>query len=261
MTTTLSTIGTGNIAGVATAIFLGGPGAVFWMWMTALSVWAPNMPRPSARCGSVKRMRTAILSAVRCKDGRAAIVSPFSIGNMVQANLIADALHTNFSIPHLYTGIIVSLLVGSVLLGGIQRAMVVLVINANAILWAAIRFGVARGVFSNEAGLGSAPIAHAGPPPCPYQSVSPSMLYLYRHNHRLFLYRTGNSVDRCLPLLSAEQSMHVSVTRGWLVADTLNAMMAIPNLIALVMWRCAMPMVRSLSALARLNGWYFRDLR
>ena len=120
---------------------------------------------------------------------------------------MADALHTNFSIPHLYTGIIVSLLVGSVLLGGIQRisevagrlvplmaalyilaSLVVLVINANAIpsafglifthafspaaatggfagaaVWAAIRFGVARGVFSNEAGLGGGSLRRRRP--------------------------------------------------------------------------------------------------
>ena len=121
-------------------------------------------------------------------------IAGFGIGNMVQSNSIADALYTNFGVPHLYTGIIAALLVGAVLLGGIKRistvagalvpfmaalyilsALVILVINAaeipaafdlifkhafsptaatggfaGAAVWAAIRFGVARGV-SNEA--------------------------------------------------------------------------------------------------------------
>lgn len=221
MTSLLATIGTSNIAGVATAIFLGGPGAVFWMWMTALvgmgtkyaeAVCAVRFRETDENGNFVGGPMYYIQNGLGAKWKWLAVIfalfagiAGFGIGNMVQANSIADALHTNFSIPHLYTGIIVSLLVGSVLLGGIQRisevagrlvplmaalyilaSLVVLVINANAIpsafglifthafspaaatggfagaaVWAAIRFGVARGVFSNEASLGSAPIAHA----------------------------------------------------------------------------------------------------
>ena len=221
MTSLSATIGTGNIAGVATAIFLGGPGAVFWMWMTALVGMATKYAEAVCAVrfretdengnfvgGPMYYIQNGMGSNWRWLAATFALfagIAGFGIGNMVQSNSIADALHSNFAIPHLYTGIIVALLVGAVLLGGIQRisevagrlvplmaalyilaSLVVLVINAGAIpsafglifthafspaaatggfagavVWAAIRFGVARGVFSNEAGLGSAPIAHA----------------------------------------------------------------------------------------------------
>ena len=132
-------------------------------------------------------------------------IAAFGIGNMVQSNSVADALNSNFNVDPLITGIILSILVGLVILGGIKRigdvagtlvpimaiayilgSLIIIIINfaqigeafklifssafngtaatggfAGAAVWAAIRFGVARGVFSNEAGLGSAPIAHA----------------------------------------------------------------------------------------------------
>jgi len=221
MTALAATIGTGNIAGVATAIFLGGPGAVFWMWMTAL-------------VGMATKFAEAVL-AVRYRelDDRGKYVggpmyyiknglgprwawlgacfavfagfAGFGIGNTVQANSVADALDAAFGIPDVVTGLVLSGLVALVLIGGIQRiaavagklvpfmaiayvgaGTVVLLLHADAIpealrlifvhaftptaatggfagaaVWAAIRFGVARGIFSNEAGLGSAPIAHA----------------------------------------------------------------------------------------------------
>ena len=221
MTSLSATIGTGNIAGVATAIFLGGPGAVFWMWMTALvgmgtkyaeAVCAVRFREKDENGNFVGGPMYYIQNGMGENWRWLAItfalfagIAGFGIGNMVQSNSIADALYTTFNIPHLYTGIIVALLVGAVLLGGIQRisqvagalvpfmaalyilaSIVVLAITANAIpaafglifthafspaaatggfagaaVWAAIRFGVARGVFSNEAGLGSDPIAHA----------------------------------------------------------------------------------------------------
>ena len=221
MTALAATIGTGNIAGVATAIFVGGPGAVFWMWMTAL-------------VGMATKFAEAVL-AVRYRevDERGKFVggpmyyiknglgprwawlgacfalfagfAGFGIGNTVQANSVADALDAAFGIPFVVTGVMLSVLVALVLVGGIRRiaavagtlvpimavayivaGIIVLVIHTDAIpealrlifvhafspiaatggfagaaVWAAIRFGVARGVFSNEAGLGSAPIAHA----------------------------------------------------------------------------------------------------
>ena len=221
MTSLAATIGTGNIAGVATAIFLGGPGAVFWMWMTALvgmatkfaeAVCAVHFREQDERGkyvgGPMYYIKNGLgdnwkwLAAVFALF---AGIAGFGIGNMVQANSIANALQTNFAIPEWMTGVALVVLVGAVLLGGIQRistvagklvpfmavayiaaSMIVLVINADAVpgaialifqhaftpaaatggfagaaVWAAIRFGVARGVFSNEAGLGSAPIAHA----------------------------------------------------------------------------------------------------
>ena len=221
MTSLSATIGTGNIAGVATAIFLGGPGAVFWMWMTALVGMATKYaevvcavqfreqdengnyvggPMYYIKNGMGEKWKwLATLFAIF------AAIAGFGIGNTVQSNSVADALHTNFGLPQVWTGIIIMILVGLVLVGGLQRistvagrlvpamavlyilaSLVVILLNigalphavglifthaftptaatggfAGAAVWAAIRFGVARGVFSNEAGLGSAPIAHA----------------------------------------------------------------------------------------------------
>ncbi|MEP3486814.1 MAG: sodium:alanine symporter family protein [Sneathiella sp.] len=221
MTSLAATIGTGNIAGVATAIFLGGPGAVFWMWMTALvgmatkyaeAVLAVKYREKDERGHHVGGPMYYIRNGLGKKWSWLAVcfalfagIAGFGIGNMVQANSIANALQANFAVPEWLTGIVLVVLVGAVLLGGIQRistvagklvpfmavayigaSAIVLILNAGAIpatfglifthaftpaaatggfagaaVWAAIRFGVARGVFSNEAGLGSAPIAHA----------------------------------------------------------------------------------------------------
>ena len=221
MTSLSATIGTGNIAGVATAIFLGGPGAVFWMWVTALVGMATKYAE--AVCAVRFREQDENGNYVGgpmyyIKNGMGekwkwlatlfaifAAIAGFGIGNTVQSNSIAEALHTNFGLPQVWTGIIIMILVGLVLVGGLQRistvagrlvpamavlyilaSLVVILLNigalphavglifthaftptaatggfAGAAVWAAIRFGVARGVFSNEAGLGSAPIAHA----------------------------------------------------------------------------------------------------
>ncbi|MFK5980905.1 MAG: sodium:alanine symporter family protein [Rhizobiaceae bacterium] len=221
MTSLAATIGTGNIAGVATAIFLGGPGAIFWMWMTALvgmatkyaeAVLAVRFRETDERGKHVGGPMYYIKNGLGDNWKWLAVcfalfagIAGFGIGNMVQANSIANALNANFAIPEWVTGVVLVVLVGAVLLGGIERisdiagklvpfmavayigaATVVLLLNAGAIpgaiglifthaftpsaatggfagaaVWAAIRFGVARGVFSNEAGLGSAPIAHA----------------------------------------------------------------------------------------------------
>jgi AGCS family alanine or glycine:cation symporter len=221
MTSLAATIGTGNIAGVATAIFLGGPGAVFWMWMTALvgmatkyaeAVLAVRYREEDERGKFVGGPMYYIQNGLGKKWKWLAVcfalfagIAGFGIGNMVQANSIANALNANFAIPEWITGVVLVVLVGAVLLGGIERiatvagklvplmavgyiaaGSLILIINlpeipaafglifkhaftptaatggfAGAAVWAAIRFGVARGVFSNEAGLGSAPIAHA----------------------------------------------------------------------------------------------------
>jgi AGCS family alanine or glycine:cation symporter len=213
-----ATIGTGNIAGVGTAIALGGPGAVFWMWVTAFF----GMGLKYAECTLSLRYRTihedgtvgagpmyylehglgqkwlGILFALF------AAIASFGIGNMVQANSVAEPVLTYFGIPKIVTGLIIGGLVFAVIVGGIKRigkvasklvpamsifyilgALWVIFANigqvpqalglifsdaftgtaatggfAGAAVAQAIRFGVARGVFSNEAGLGSAPIAH-----------------------------------------------------------------------------------------------------
>ncbi len=213
-----ATIGTGNIAGVGTAIALGGPGAVFWMWVTAFF----GMGLKYSECLLAHKYRVihsdGTVSAgpmYYLEHGLGqkwlgiafaffATIASFGIGNMVQANSVAAPLYTFFNIPKLVTGIVIGLLVFSVIIGGIKRighfaakmvpamalfyvvgACSVLYINlgeipaalmliftdaftgtaatggfAGAAVAQAVRFGVARGVFSNEAGLGSAPIAH-----------------------------------------------------------------------------------------------------
>lgn len=361
MTSLSATIGTGNIAGVATAIFLGGPGAVFWMWMTALvgmgtkyaeAVCAVRFREKDENGNFVGGPMYYIQNGMGANWRWLAItfalfagIAGFGIGNMVQSNSIADALYTTFEIPHLYTGIIVALLVGAVLLGGIQRisqvagalvpfmaalyilaSIVVLAINANAIpaafglifthafspaaatggfagaaVWAAIRFGVARGVFSNEAGLGSAPIAHAaaktkGPVSqglvamlgtfidtlivCTFTALAilstgvwtsgatgaaltsaafeaalpgfggviiavslaifafTTIIGWSYYSERSLQYLFGTSIImpfRAVWSLAAIIGATVKLGFIWLLADTLNAMMAIPNLVALVL--------------------------
>ncbi|PAU66333.1 sodium:alanine symporter family protein [Pseudomonas sp. PIC25] len=221
MTCLAATVGTGNIAGVATAIFLGGPGALFWMWCTALVGMATKYAEVTLavhyrekddRGEHVGGPMYAIKNGLGKKWlwlGTAFAIfgglAGFGIGNMVQVNSMAHALQTTFNVPLWLTGLVSMIFVGLVILGGIQRigkvaatlvpfmcvayivaAIVVLVVHADAIpaafslifthaftpvaatggfagaaVMAAIRFGVARGIFSNEAGLGTAGIAQA----------------------------------------------------------------------------------------------------
>lgn len=221
MTALAATIGTGNIAGVATAIFLGGPGAVFWMWVTALLGMATKYSEAllAVKYREVdERGRYVGGPMYYIKNGLGnnwkwlgiafalfGMIAAFGIGNMVQANSVADAMGSAFAVPDWISGVVMMLLAAVVILGGIHRIGVVaarlvpfmalayvagalwIIIShlgevpaalgsiigdaftgtaatggfAGAAVWAAIRFGVARGIFSNEAGLGSAPIAHA----------------------------------------------------------------------------------------------------
>lgn len=218
LSTALSaTVGTGNIAGVATAISLGGPGALFWMWVTAFLGMATKFTESTLALkfreidkGQVSGgpMYT-LLHGLNMKRTAAAfalfaMIASFGIGNLVQVNSVVDGLA--FVMPDLkqnawIVGVIMSIVVGMVILGGVKRiakvastivpfmamayisvAFVVLLMNIEAIPgailtilnhalnpWAvggaavgeAIRWGVARGLFSNEAGLGSSPMAHA----------------------------------------------------------------------------------------------------
>lgn len=225
MTALSATVGTGNIAGVATAIFLGGPGALFYMWVIALvgmatkyaeAVCAVQFREVDENGNHVGGPMYYLKKGVGDKFPLAgAILAPlfavfaaitgFGIGNGVQANSVAAAMKSTFDIDPLISGLVMMVVVGVVLIGGIKRigdvagalvpvmivlyvgsAFTILVINASEIpaafhlifhhafnptaaaggfagatVAAAIRFGVARGVFSNEAGMGSAAIAHA----------------------------------------------------------------------------------------------------
>ncbi len=360
MTAMSATVGTGNIAGVATAVFLGGPGALFWMWLTALVGMATKYseavlavkyrevdeegnhvggPMYYIKNGMGKKW--AWLGTAFAVFGA---IAGFGIGNTVQSNSIAQVIEANFAVPTIVTGLVAMVLVGAVLMGGIKRigsvagalvpfmavayivaGLIVLSINADQIgpaialiidsaftghaaeggfagaaVWMAIRFGVARGVFSNEAGLGSAPIAHAAAQTKdPVRQGLIAMLgtfldtlivcsvtglvivtsglwtsgesgaaltsaafalalpgvgnYIVAISLAIFAFTTiiGWSFygERCVEFLFGVKAIKpyrvlwilavplgasLSLDFVWLVADTLNAMMAIPNLIAIL---------------------------
>lgn len=215
MTAMAATVGVGNIVGVATAVVLGGPGAIFWMWLAGFF-------------GMATKYAEAILAVkYRVKDSKGEMsggpmyylehglkqkwlgvlfaifgaLAAFGIGNGTQAKAVADSLSSTFSVPHWVTGVVLVLFAGTVILGGIKwigrvtsffvpfmaffyllGGIIIMIMNLNLIpealgiiftyaftgeaaaggaIGAAIRFGIARGLFSNEAGLGSAPIAAA----------------------------------------------------------------------------------------------------
>ncbi len=222
LTTALSaTVGTGNIAGVATAITLGGPCAVFWMWMTALVGMATKYAEAvlAVRYREVDERGHYVggpMYYIKHGLGKRwywlaaafaffTLFSGLSSGNMVQANSIANVLSSNLDVSPMKTGIALAILTGAVIVGGIKSiarvaeflvpfmaalyivgGLTILALNityipsalalivdgafsgtaatggfAGAAMKFAIQFGVARGIFSNEAGLGSAAIAHA----------------------------------------------------------------------------------------------------
>ncbi len=219
MTALSATVGTGNIAGVATAIAIGGPGALFWMWITGLVGMATKYAE------AVLAVKYRVVDEYGEMSGGPmyyisrglkmpwlgtmfavfASIAAFGIGNMVQSNSVADAVATTYNVPHMVTGIVLMACTAAVVLGGIKKigkvtgtlvpimivfyisgAMYIILANitevpaalifivkqafnptaavggfAGASIMLAIRMGVARGVFSNESGLGSAPIAAA----------------------------------------------------------------------------------------------------
>lgn len=233
LSTALSaTVGVGNIAGVATAIAAGGPGAMVWLWLTAalgmavkftectLAVkYRDKMPDGSVRGGPMYYIKNGLGEKwlpLAFFFAFAASISAFGIGNMVQANSVADAVHNLvkahtdlFAGRETYfrfgVGVVMALLTGLVIIGGIKRialvasrlvpfmavvyvsgALLVLLFHYDRIIptfvyiftdafkptapiggfmgatvMQTIRWGVARGIFSNESGLGSAPIAHS----------------------------------------------------------------------------------------------------
>ncbi len=223
MTALAATVGTGNIVGVATAIALGGPGALFWMWMTGLvgmaTKYSEALLSVKFRSTDARGEQTGgpmyyLTEGIRWRGlGRAlgiafavfAAIAAFGIGDMVQSNSVASALQTSFHIPTWASGLVMALGAAAVILGGIKSigrftsALVPLMIVvymlgsgfailfnwqhvpeafrlifsgafsgtaaaggfAGAALAQALRFGVARGIFSNESGLGSAGIAAA----------------------------------------------------------------------------------------------------
>lgn len=375
MTSLSATIGTGNIAGVATALVLGGPGALFWMWITAL-------------LGMATKYAEAVLAVYfREKDAKGNFsggpmyyiknglhkrwhwlgflfalfgsLAGFGLANTVQSNSVSQVMYKTFDIPQLGTGLVLMVLVGAVVLGGIKRistvaswlvpfmavsyltmGLVVIALNLGAVpaavsyiidsafngaaatggfagasVWLALRFGVARGVFSNEAGLGSAPIAHAAAktdqpvrqgmiamlgtfidtlvvctvtglvivimdvlPSGESGAALTSMAYAKAfpggdlvvtvglclfafttmigwsyYGERCIVYLLGTRAVlpfRILWVLAIPLGTLGEMNTVWLIADTLNAFMAIPNLIALLLLG---PLV------FKLSRDYFRD--
>jgi AGCS family alanine or glycine:cation symporter len=214
-----STVGVGNIAGVATAISIGGPGALFWLWVSGLFgmctkyaeiVIALNYREKDAsgtmRGGAMYILKNGLgLPWLGAVFALITALAAFGIGNMVQANSVADAMQSTFGVSTSTTGIVMAIITGAVILGGIKRigqvtellvpfmallylggGIVILITHASHIPAAfalvfegaftgtaaaggfagstiamALRYGVARGLFSNEAGLGSAPMVHA----------------------------------------------------------------------------------------------------
>ena len=221
MTALSATVGSGNIAGVATAIYLGGPGAVFWMWVTALfgmaskygeAVLAVHFREVDKLGNHVGGPMYYIQNGLGSRWRWLAILfslfgalSAFGIGNTVQANTVATAVETSLHLPVWASGLVMAVFTGAVIIGGVRRlgavaatlvpfmaifyivgALIIILLNveqvptalmtiiqhaftgtaaaggfAGATVLMAIHFGVARGLFSNEAGMGSAPIAHA----------------------------------------------------------------------------------------------------
>lgn len=215
MTALSATIGTGNIAGVATAVVLGGPGAVFWMWITAIFGMATKYAEAILAVKyRVKNERGEMSGGPMyylehgCKMKWLAIafalfgsIAAFGIGSSVQSNSVALSVQSSLGIEPWITGVVLTVFTGLVILGGIKSiarassvivpvmaivyvlgGLVIIFTNldklwpavslifndaftgqavAGGAIGAVIRYGVARGVFSNEAGMGSAPIAAA----------------------------------------------------------------------------------------------------
>ena len=215
-------VGTGNITGCATALASGGPGAIFWMWISAFfgmstiygEAVLAQVFKTRDESGQIIGGPTYYIKGVfKGKFGKflagffsiAIILALGFMGNMVQSNSIGDAFHNAFGAPRLLVGVILAIIAGFIFLGGVKRiasftekivpimatfyivsCVIILVINYQAVLPAfklifvmafkpqaiaggilgvtmrdAMRYGVARGLFSNEAGMGSTPHAHA----------------------------------------------------------------------------------------------------
>jgi alanine or glycine:cation symporter, AGCS family len=226
LSTVLSgTVGTGNIVGVALAIYIGGPGAIFWMWVTGFLGMVTKYAEVTLSLQYRKVHQDGTVSGgpmYYIRDGLkryigkgslvlaslfalATMMSALGTGNMAQSNSIADILYTNYNMPHYVSGIILAILVFIVIVGGLQRiahvtsrlvplmaaiyltsslfVVLVFIDQVPFVLYSivhdaftgtaatggfvgssfyfALRYGVSRGIFSNEAGQGSAPIAFA----------------------------------------------------------------------------------------------------
>jgi AGCS family alanine or glycine:cation symporter len=214
-----STVGVGNIAGVATAISIGGPGALFWLWVSGVLGMCTKYSEIVVALHYREKDATGVMrggAMYILKNGLGlpwlgtifaglVALAAFGIGNMVQSNSVAHSLEDSFGIAPMFTGLAMVVITGIVILGGIKRigqvteflvpfmalfylggAVIILLRYASAVpgalglvfegafngtaatggfagstIMMALRVGVARGLFSNEAGLGSAPMVHS----------------------------------------------------------------------------------------------------
>jgi AGCS family alanine or glycine:cation symporter len=213
-----STVGVGNIAGVATAIAIGGPGALFWLWVSGILGMATKFAEitvalhyrerdesGTVRGGAMYTLRRLGYPRLGAAFALLTALAAFGIGNMVQANSVAHSLQASFGFSPPLVGFALVVVSGAVILGGIRRiaafaevlvpfmcllyiggGLVILALHAGAIpgalrlvldgafsgtaatggfagstIMLAMRYGIARGLFSNEAGLGSAPLVHS----------------------------------------------------------------------------------------------------
>ena len=239
MTALAGTIGTGSIVGVATAILSGGPGALFWMWCTAMVGMATKFseillavhyrevtPAGNFVGGAMYFIKNGLGEKWKWLGGLFAIfaaITCFGTGNAVQTNAISGVLWGTFGIPTWITALILFLLIASVLLGGLRRigsvagkivpfmaalytlaSLLIIILHikevpamflhvieeaftptaaqggfAGATVMMAVRFGMARGIFANEAGLGSGPIAHATATSTPIRQATIGMLDVF----------------------------------------------------------------------------------
>ena len=361
MTALAATVGTGNIVGVATALAIGGPGALFWMWMTALVGMATKYAEVVLAVhyretdnkgeqigGPMFAIKNGLGRQWRWLGTLFAVfggLAGFGIGNMVQANGIADVMQSSFGVSPWVSGAVMMVMTGLVLLGGVRRigavaeklvpfmCIVYVVVSfvifgiyvdripdafalvfshafspaaatggfSGATLMLAMRQGVARGIFSNEAGMGTAGIAQAaGMTKSSVQSGLIGMMgtfidtiivctltgmvllvtgvwnsgvngasltssafemalpgfgqYLLAISLVLFAYTTilgwayygekcweyllGTSIEKIYRVFWTLFVMVGAVMQlnfVWLVADTLNALMALPNLVSLLL--------------------------
>ncbi|NML17094.1 alanine/glycine:cation symporter family protein [Azohydromonas caseinilytica] len=361
MTALAATVGIGNIAGVATAIAIGGPGAMFWMWMTALVGMATKYAEVLLAVhfretddhgeqvgGPMYAIKNGLGRHWRWLGAAFAIfggLAGFGIGNMVQSNSIAEVMQSSFGVSRWASGLVMTVLTGFVLLGGVKRigavaeklvpfmcvgyvvvALTVLGLYAEQIpaafalifhhafnptaatggfagaaVMMAMRYGVARGIFSNEAGLGTAGIAQAAGrsrhaaesgligmmgtfidtlivctmtglvlivtgawssglkgavlSSSAFETALPGfgasflavaiVVFAYTtilgwayYGEKCWEYLVGTSVEKPYRLVWTGFVLVGAVTQldfVWLVADTLNAFMAFPNLVSLVL--------------------------
>ncbi len=305
MTALAATVGTGNIVGVATAIALGGPGALFWMWVTGLVGMATKYCeallsvkyRTTDHRGEQAGGPMYYLSAAipQRKLGRTlgwlfalfTSLAAFGIGNMVQANAVASAMDGAFGVAEWQSGIVLAVALAAVVLGGIRSigrvtgvlvpTMIALYLVTAGAIWIihidgivdafvlvftdafrgtaatggfvgssiamAIRYGVARGIFSNESGLGSAGIAAAAA-----QTTEPA--------RQALVSMTQTFIDTLV--VCTFTGIAIIATGAWRVADNGAAMTqqafttAIPGLGAIVVAVCL-----ALFAFSTILGWCY----